>query len=153
MWVITDFVIKWEKVFELRCCIGFPFHIYHTRVSLASLLLFAFDLLHTQLDRISHQTWHLAHKTRLTYQIPCSAQMSLLFNMCLLSSPLPVSVSVPVYRLNPFVFRTCIFLFSAFSLATHTQNETVEAQKSILKNFSDLQMRYKSKTNLLGISG
>lgn len=73
----------------------------------------------TQLDRISHQAWHFAHKTRLTCQIPCSAQMSLLFNMCLLSVPwLLVSLSACLgdFRLTPFVFWCAFFYFQHFTL-------------------------------------
>lgn len=103
----------------------------------------------TQLDRISHQAWHFAHKTRLTYQIPCSAQMSLLFNMCLL----------PVFCLNPFVFWCAFFNFSIFTWYPNLleqKNETevkCRSTKINSKKSSDLQVRCENRTNLLGISG
>lgn len=118
-----------------------------------SLSLFAFDFLHTTWSHLSPGLT-LCPKTRLTCQIPCSAQMSLLFNMCLLPVPyLPVFLSacLRVFRLTPFVFWYAFFYFQHFTWYTNLPEQQKETEENCWstkikpKKFAQLTSRCASK--------
>lgn len=118
-----DFIIKREKAFDFRWCVSlssaYKSHNFFSVSILASLLPFAFDLLHTTW---SHLSPGLTHCPQNSFNLPnplLSPNVTVIQHvppLCSLSLLVSLSACLRDFRLTPFVFWCAFFYFRHFTL-------------------------------------